>query len=140
MSLNLVLLLLLVNFVSGLKVGIDLYIPYCKYQVKPHSSSWFSVACADGIVPRNHFFRLYQQSKSSKSKVNFRQASNCYKSVFETAKLAYASKQKSPSLPRNLALRTFGELLIVFSTKVNQLYLLYSTAQSCFLHLIKQNC
>ena len=35
-------------------------------------------------------------------------------------------KQKSPSLPRNLALRTFDELLIVFSTKVNLLYLLYS--------------
>ena len=33
-------------------------------------------------------------------------------------------KQKSPSLPRNLALGTFGELLIVFSKKVNLLYLL----------------
>ena len=28
-------------------------------------------------------------------------------------------KQNSPSLPRNLAFRTFGELLIVFSTMVN---------------------
>ena len=34
-------------------------------------------------------------------------------------------KQKSLSLPRNLALGTFGELSIVFSTKVNLLYLLY---------------
>ena len=50
-------------------------------------------------------------------------------------------KQKSPSLSRNLALRTFGKLLIVFSTKVNLLYLLYSMAQRCcLLHLIKQNC
>ena len=32
-------------------------------------------------------------------------------------------KQKSPLLPRNLALRTFGKLLIVFSTKVNLLYI-----------------
>ena len=49
-------------------------------------------------------------------------------------------KQKSPSLPRNLALGTFGELLIVFSTKVNLLYLLCSTDQRCcLLHLIKQN-
>ena len=31
-------------------------------------------------------------------------------------------KQRSPSLPRNLALGTFGELLIVFSTKVNRLF------------------
>ena len=40
-------------------------------------------------------------------------------------------KQKSPSLPRNLALGTFGELLIVFSTKVNLLYLLCSTDWRC---------
>ena len=37
-------------------------------------------------------------------------------------------KQKSPLLPGNLAPMTFGELLIVFLTKVNLLYLLYSTA------------
>ena len=49
--------------------------------------------------------------------------------------------QKSPSLSRNLALQTFDELLIVFSTKVHLLYLLYSTAKRyCLLHLIKQNC
>ena len=49
-------------------------------------------------------------------------------------------KQKSPSLPRNLALGTFGKLLIVFSAKVNLLYLLSSTARRCcLLHLIKQN-
>ena len=50
-------------------------------------------------------------------------------------------KQKSPLLSRSLALVTFGELPIVFSRKVNLLYLLYSTGQSCCLvHLIKQNC
>ena len=49
-------------------------------------------------------------------------------------------KQKSPSFPRNLALGNFGELLIVFSTKVNLLYLLYSTDwRCCPLHLIKQS-
>ena len=50
-------------------------------------------------------------------------------------------KQKGPSLPRNLALGTFGKLLIMFTTKVNLLYLLYSTVRRCcLLHLIKQNC
>ena len=34
-------------------------------------------------------------------------------------------KQKSPSSLRNLALRSFGKLLTVFSTKVNLLYLFY---------------
>ena len=49
-------------------------------------------------------------------------------------------KQKNPSLPRNLAPRYFDEWVIVFSTKVNLLYLLYSTARRCcLLHLIKQN-
>ena len=57
---------------------------------------------------------MYQHSKSSESKVKFRQASNCYKRVFEAAKLPYATKTKSLSLPRNLALGTFGKLLIVF--------------------------
>ena len=48
-------------------------------------------------------------------------------------------KQKSPSLPRNLALETFGKLPIVFLTKVNLLYFLYSTAwRCCLLHVIKQ--
>ena len=46
----------------------------------------------------------------------------------------------SLSLPKNLAIRTFGELLKVFSTKINLLYLLYSTARSfCVLHIIKKN-
>ena len=50
-------------------------------------------------------------------------------------------KQKSPSLPRNLALITLGELVIVFSTKVNLLYLPYSTTKRCcLLNLIQQNC
>ena len=40
------------------QVGIDVYMPHRKYQVKPHSSPWFSAACAAAIVHRNHFFRL----------------------------------------------------------------------------------
>ena len=138
------------EFCEWVQVGIDVYIPHCKYQVKPQSSPWFSAACAAAIVHRNHFFHLYQKDKSFESKVKFRQASNHCKRVLEAAKLALtcnktkesklAIKQKSPSLPRNLALRTFGKLPIVFSTKVKLLYILYSTARSCcLLHLIKQN-
>ena len=128
------------EFCEWVQVGIDVYIPHRKYQVKPHSSPWFSAACAAAIVHRNHFFRLYQQNKSSESKVKFRQASNRCKRVFEAANLHVLLKQKSPSLLRNLALGTFGELLIVFSTKVNLLYLLYSTdRRCCLLYLIKQN-
>ena len=58
------------EFCEWVQVGIDVYIPHRKYQVKPHSSPWFSAACAAAIVHRNRFFRLYQQNKSSESKVS----------------------------------------------------------------------
>ena len=82
------------EFCGWVQVGIDVYIPHRKYQVKPHSSPWFSAACAAAIVHRNHFFRLYQQNKSSESKLKFRQASNCCKRVLEAAKFAYGTKTK----------------------------------------------
>ena len=44
------------EFCVWVQVGIDVYIPHRKYQVKPHSSPWFSAACAAAIVHRNHFF------------------------------------------------------------------------------------
>ena len=123
------------EFCEWVQVGIDVYIPHRKCQVKPHPSPWFSAACAAAIVHRNHFFRLYQQNKSSESKVKFRQASNRCKRVLKLPNLHMLLKQESPSLPGNLALRTFGKLLIVFSAKVNLLYLLYSTNwRCCLLH------
>ena len=82
------------GFCKLVQVGIDVYIPHKKYQVTPHSSPWFSAACAAAIVHRNHFFRLYQKDISSDSKVKFRQASNRCKRVLEAAKLAYANKTK----------------------------------------------
>ena len=82
------------EFWEWVRVGIDVYIPHRKHQVKPHSSPWFSASCAAAIVHRNHFFRLYQKDKSSDSKVKFRQASNRCKRVLEAAKLAYANKTK----------------------------------------------
>ena len=82
-----------IEFCEWVQVGIDVYIPHRKYQVKPHSSPWFSAACAAAIVHRNYFFHLYQREKSD-SKVKFRKAGNRYKRVHEAAKLAYANKTK----------------------------------------------
>ena len=107
---NLLLPLLLVKFCEWVQVGIDVYIPHRKYQVKPHSSPWFSAACAAAIVHRNHFFCLYQKDKSSKSKVKFRQASNCCKKVFEAAKLAYANKTKESITSQKLGSRDFWRI------------------------------
>ena len=47
--------------------------------------------------------------------------------MLEAARVAYAAKKKN-YITSQKAFRTFGVLLIVFSTKVNLLYLLYSTA------------
>ena len=60
------------EFCEWFQVRIDVYIPHRKYQVKPHSSPWFSAAYATAVGHRNHFFRLYQREKSSDSKVKFR--------------------------------------------------------------------
>ena len=82
------------EFCQRVQVGIDVYIPHRKYQVKSHSSPMFSAACTAAIVHRNHFFRLYQKNKSSESRVKFRQASNRYKRVLEAPKLAYANETR----------------------------------------------
>ena len=82
------------KFCEWVQVGIDVYIPHRKYQVKPHSSPWFSAARAAAIVHRNHFFHLYQKYKSSESKVKLRQASNYCKRVLGAAKIKYANKTK----------------------------------------------
>ena len=62
------LLLLLVNFVSEIRLEL-MYISVI-VSIRPHSSPWFSAACAAAIVHSNHFSRLYQQNRSSESKSN----------------------------------------------------------------------
>ena len=113
------------EFCECVQLGIDVYIPHHKYQVKPHSSPWFSAACAAAIVHRNHFFRLYQREKSSDSKVKFRQASNRCKRVLEAAKLAYATKTKESITSQKLGTRDFWQIANSVLNKVNLLYLHY---------------
>ena len=62
------------------------------------------------IVHRNHFFRLYQQNKSSEFKEKFRQASNRCKRVLEAAKLAYATKTKESITSQKLGSRDFWRI------------------------------
>ena len=114
--LNSFLLLLLVHFVSGFRLE-SMYMPHHNCHSKTHSSPWFSTAFAAAIVYRSYssLFRLHWQNNSSQSKVKFRQASNCWS--------CQTSICSSPSLPRNLARGTFGELLIWFSKKGNSVIL-----------------
>ena len=55
---------------------------------------------------------MYQQNKSSESKVKFRQTSNCCKRVFEAAKLVYGNKSEelicSQKLNSDISLPVFS--------------------------------
>ena len=99
-----------IEFCEWVQVEIDGCIPHRKYQVKPHPSPWFPAVCAAAIVHRNHFFCLYQREKSSDSKVNFRQGSNCCKRVLEAAKLAYANKTKESITSQKLGSHDFWQI------------------------------
>ena len=95
------------EFCEWVLVGIDVYMPHRKYQVKPHLSPWFSAACAAAIVHRNHFFRLYQKDKSSDFKVKFRQASSHCRRVLEATRLTYANKTKNSITSQKIDFRDF---------------------------------
>ena len=95
------------EFCELLQVGIDVYNPHDKYQVKPHSFPWFSASCPAAIAHRNHFFHSHQHNKSSESKVKSRQAGNHCKRVHEAAKLAYATKTKGSIFSQKLGSQGF---------------------------------
>ena len=86
--LNSVLLLLLVNFVSGVRLKL-MYISFIKY-IRSSLTHFhgFQAACNAAIVHSYHFPQLHQQNKSSKSKAKIRKASNHCKRVLEAAKPA----------------------------------------------------
>ena len=103
--------------------------PSYKYQVKPHSSPWFPAACAADIVHRNDIFLLYQQNKSSESKVKFRQASNCCKRVLEAAKLAYATKTKDSNTFQKCGSWNFWQIAIVLNKGKSAIPPLFNSLQ-----------
>ena len=108
------------EFCEWVQVGIDVYIPHCRYQVKPHSSPWFSAACAAAIVHRNHFFVCTNKINLLNLQSNSDRLAIIAKGFLKLPNLHMLLNQKSPSLPINLALGTFGRWLILFSTKVTE--------------------
>ena len=94
-SLKYVLLVLLGNFLSGLRLEL-MYISLIEmYQVKPRSSPWFSAACATAVVHRNLFFFFCTNRINL---LSIKQSSDRLvivpKRVLEAAKLAHANKTK----------------------------------------------
>ena len=105
------------KFCEWVQVGIGVNIPHCKYQVKPHSTPWFSAACAAALAHRNHFFCLHQKDKSSTSKIKFRQVSNRCKRVLKAAKLAYVNKTKECITSKKYGSCDFWQIAITVLNK-----------------------
>ena len=55
------------EFCEWVQVGSDVYIPHRKYQVKHHSSPWFSAACAAAIA---HKTKLFAENFSNNSNLD----------------------------------------------------------------------
>ena len=80
-------------------------------------SPWLAAACTTAIVHWNHFFSLYQQNKSSESKVKFRQDSNRCKRVLGATKLAYANKTNESITSQTVGSQDFWWIANNFSIK-----------------------
>ena len=90
------------------------------------------------IVHRSKFFPFFQTINHLNLNQNLDRLVIDVNKFLKLPNLHMLVKQKI--LSRNVAVGTFGELLIMLSTKVNLLYLLYLTSwRSCLLHLIKKN-
>ena len=97
------------EFYDWFQVGIDVYIPHPKYQVKSHLSAACAVAIEITFFICTNKISLLNLKYSSDSLVIVS------KGFLKLPNLHILLHQKSPSLPRNLALSTFGKLLIVIA-------------------------
>ena len=122
-SLNSVLLVLLKNFVSGLTLEF-MYISLIK-SIRP-SLTYLHGFQLLLLLPQFMEITFFVCS-SRTNLLNLKESSNVIviipKVLLKLPKLHLLIEQKSPSFPRNLTFRSFGELPIVFSTQVNLLYL-----------------
>ena len=78
--LDFMLLLLILNFVSKSRLELMYFLPWCKYQGKPHSSPWLSTVSVAAIANRNYIF-FCTNKINLVSKVT--EVRNCYKRVLE---------------------------------------------------------
>ena len=97
-SLNSVLLLLLVNFVS--EFWLELMYISLIVSIRSSCSHLHGFQLLVKLpVHKNHYFHLHHQNKFSEAKVKFRQVSNHCKRVLEAATLAYANKTRVHHFP-----------------------------------------
>ena len=90
------------EFCERVLVGSDVYPPHRKCQVKPHSSSWFSAACAAAVVHRRNVFGLYQHNKSFKYKIKSGRVAIVAKGFLKLPNFAYDIKTKESITSKKL--------------------------------------
>ena len=74
-------------------------------------------SCAAAMGHRSNLFRLNQESRSSASKVKFRQAGNLFKRVTEAAKRTDANKTKENLTSQKLGSRDFSQIAKIVLSK-----------------------
>ena len=72
------------------EIGIDCYIPHRKFQLKLHSSPWFTPSCAAVIAHRNHYFHQYHRNATPENKKLCCDSRNHCKKVLKDARSNYA--------------------------------------------------
>ena len=105
---SVLLLLLLVNFVSGFRL--ELMCLSLIVSTRSNLTQLHGFQLIVLLLHRNHFFRLHQQNKSSESKVKFRLAINRCKRVLEASKFAYANKTKKSITSQKPGSRDFWRI------------------------------
>ncbi|XP_065640981.1 uncharacterized protein LOC136073297 isoform X1 [Hydra vulgaris] len=104
---------------SWIQAGMEAFIPLRLFQVKPHSTPWFSLSCAAAISNRNHFFHLFQKNNSLENKQVFIIARNRCKKVLSDAKLHYSQFTKSCILSQKLGSKDFWKSSTALLTRVD---------------------
>ena len=77
------------TYTAKVKIGIDCYIPHRMFQLKHHSSPWFT-PCAAAIAHLNHYFHQYNRNVTPKNKKLFCDSHNHCTRVLKDARSNYA--------------------------------------------------
>ena len=128
------------EFCQWSQVRIDVYISHLNMGWGLTHQMVSASCSAAHVVHWNNFFCLHQQSKSSKSIFKFRQARNCCKRVFESAKFSYAHKTKESITSQKLDSLDFCWIANSVLIKVKfAAPALFNDPRCCLLHLIRKN-
>ena len=95
---------------SWIHSGINAFIPSKRFQVKPHSSPWFTPACAAAIAHRNHYFHIFHRDNSNENKHNYTDARNNCRRVLREAKNRYADLTKERITSQKLGSKDFWKI------------------------------